>query len=255
MTSSKVFLRLVTLAIVCLAWQILATAANQILIPTFTETIAAVFKLVGEPEFWEAMILSNQALLLGFALSLAVGIPLGLLMGRIDTLDQAVTPYIAILLTLPMAGIIPLLIMSTGLGLASRTIVVFLFAVVMIIVNSRAGVRQVDPSLVEMCRSFGGNERQIVRRILLPGALPAVLAGVRIGIGRGMSGMVIVELLMVSTGVGYLILQYRAYFQPDLLYAAVMILVAEGLLLVALARRIERGLAPWATPRGIREGN
>jgi ABC-type nitrate/sulfonate/bicarbonate transport system permease component len=128
-----------------------------------------------------------------------------------------------------------------------------MFSITMVIVNSRAGVRQVDPSFIEMARCFGANERQIWARVLLPGALPAIMTGVRIGLGRAITGMVIVELLLVSVGLGNLILRYSARFESDKLYALIIIIVAEALILISLTRRLERAVAPWSRSAGFRE--
>jgi ABC-type nitrate/sulfonate/bicarbonate transport system permease component len=144
----------------------------------------------------------------------------------------------------PMAAIIPLLMMSVGFGLASRVILVTILSIVMVVVNCRAGVRQVDPSLIEMARSFGATERQVWSRILLPGALPAIMTGIRLGVGRAVTGMVIVELLLVSAALGGLILEYRGLFKAPLLYGTIVIILAEALLLISAARWATRWVRP-----------
>jgi ABC-type nitrate/sulfonate/bicarbonate transport system permease component len=229
------------------SWQLFADAAGGLLIPTFTETLTALGGLFSNPELWEGLLVSNQALVIGFAASIVLGIPLGLLMGRFRTLEQLSDPYINIMLVTPMAAVIPLLVMSVGVGLASRVVLVVLFALPMVIVNTQAGVRQVDDRLIEMARSFGANEREIWWRILLRGAMPGVMAGVRIGLGRAITGMVVVELLMVSVGLGGLILDFRAFFLVGDLYAVVIIVVVEALVLVSAARWLERRVIPWAS--------
>jgi NitT/TauT family transport system permease protein len=119
----------------------------------------------------------------------------------------------------------------------------------MVIVNARAGIRQIDASLIEMSRTYGASEDQIWRRILIPGALPAIMTGVRLALGRAVTGMVIVELLMVSVGFGGLILEYRGLFEAPKLYATIVIILAEALMLIAAARWVERKATPWAAPR------
>jgi NitT/TauT family transport system permease protein len=249
---SRTAARLLTLAVIGGVWEWYASSSKSLLIPTFTGTMGATAELLTDETLWTAMFISNQALVIGFTLALVVGIPLGLAMGRFTTMERATDPYVSIFLVMPMAALIPLLIMSTGIGLTSRVILVFLFALVMIVVNSRTGVRQVDPSLIEMAKSFGASEGQLWWRILLPGSLPAVMTGVRIGLGRAITGMILVELLMVSVGLGGLILRYRGLFKPEELYATVIIVVLEALVLITLARWLERVVAPWATQGGLR---
>jgi len=238
--------RIVAFLVFAGLWQAFATSANSLLIPTFTATVSAFLRLIASSELWRALLVSNQALVIGFGASVVIGIPVGLLIGRFRILEKVADPYVSIMLVTPMAAIIPLMVMSVGIGLASRAMLVALFALPMVIVNTRAGVRQVDDRLVEMARSYNATERQIWTRILLRGAMPGVMAGVRIGLGRGITGMVVVELLMVSVGLGGLILEYRAFFRTADLYAVVIVVVLEALVLVSVAHRIERRMVPWA---------
>jgi NitT/TauT family transport system permease protein len=116
----------------------------------------------------------------------------------------------------------------------------------MVLVNSRAGVRQVDPNLIEMAHSFGANEFELWKRIILPASLPAIMTGVRLALGRAITAMVIVELLMAAVGLGGLIVEARGRFDPDTLYAVVVFVVLEALILISIARWIERRAVPWA---------
>lgn len=234
------------------AWEIYARADGGLLIPTFLETMVALVSLLLDAEMWRALMVSNQALVLGFGFSVVVGIPTGLALGRFHRVERLVNVYLDILLVIPMAALIPILVMSLGIGLTSRVVLVVLFSIVMVIVNCRAGVRQVPPSLIEMALSLGASERQIWRKILLPSALPAIMTGVRIGLGRAITGMIIVELLMVSVGLGGLMIEFRAMFQGADLYAMVIIVVVEALLLISFVRALETRMMPWAkTPRGL----
>jgi NitT/TauT family transport system permease protein len=150
-------------------------------------------------------------------------------------------------LVTPTAGLIPILLMALGFTLASRVVLVVVFAIPMLIVNARAGVRQVDPSLIEMSTSFMANERTIWRKVLLPGALPAIMTGVRLAVGRAITGMVIVELLMFAVGIGNLIIDARGDFDGPTLYGVVILIVVESLILISAARWVERRVAPWAS--------
>jgi ABC-type nitrate/sulfonate/bicarbonate transport system permease component len=238
--------RVLTFVAFAVGWQIYGTFWGGLLVPTFTETVVAFVELMGSPEFWEAFLISNQALVLGFLAAVVIGVPVGVLLGRFRTLERFADVWLNILLVTPMAAIIPILVMSVGFGLLSRVILVTLFAVVMIIVNVRAGVRQVDPSLIQMARSFGAKEPQIWRDVLIPGALPAIMTGIRLGLGRAVTGMVIVELLMVSLALGGLILEFRGMFNGPALYAVIAAILIEALVLISLAQWFERKVAPWA---------
>lgn len=243
---SRWLYRLLTLAVFVGAWELYANLRGGLLTPSFTGTVTALLEELRDAELYQAFLISNQALALGFVVSILLGLPIGLATARFAIVDKLADPYINLLLVTPMAALIPILFMSLGLGLVSRVVLVVVFAIPMVIVNSRAGVRQVDAGLIEMARSFGADERTIWRRILLPGALPAILTGVRLALGRAITGMVIVELLMVSVGIGRLILRYRGLFESESLYAVVILVVIEALVLVSLVRWLERRIAPWA---------
>jgi NitT/TauT family transport system permease protein len=172
-----------------------------------------------------------------------VGVPLGLLLGRAPKLGAFADVFLDILLFTPMPAVIPLLVMVTGLGLGTRLLVVFLFAVAIIVAHAAAGARSVDPGLLEMARAFGARRAQLRRRVLLPGALPAVLVGLRLGLSRAISGMVAVELLLVAVGVGRLIQRFQGDFDAPAVYAVVLVVVAEAVLLAGVLRRVERRLA------------
>ncbi len=245
--------RLIVLAILGTVWELYAGQANSLLIPTFLETVAGTAELLVNPDIWIAFWLSNQALILGFGIGVLSGVLAGLAAARFRNIEGFIDPYLNILLVMPMAALIPLMIMSTGIGLTSRVIVVFLFTIPVIIVNTRTGVRQVEANLLEMATSYGATERQIWRKVLLPGALPAIMTGIRLGLGRAITGMVVIELLFVAVGIGNLINEFRGRFEPGLLYGVVILVVIEALILITVVRTIEHRVAPWARGTTLRE--
>jgi NitT/TauT family transport system permease protein len=245
--------RLIVLVIVGAIWQVWAENANLLLIPTFLEMVVGIGRLLLNPSTYTAFAISNQALVVGFAISVILGILLGLGAARFSGIEGFVDPYLSILLVTPMAAIIPILLMSLGIELSSRVFLVIVFTIPVIIVNTRTGVRQVDPNLIEMAASFGARERQIWSKILLPGSLPAIMTGIRLGLGRAVTGMVIIELLLVAVGIGGLILKFQGQFASDLLYALVILVILEALVLVSAVRFLERRIAPWATGTVLRE--
>jgi ABC-type nitrate/sulfonate/bicarbonate transport system permease component len=223
----------------------LAIRLNSLLLPSFTETVAALARLLATGLLWEAVWISNQAMVLGFSLAAFVGILLGLLMGRWRAAERYLDPYLNILLVTSKSALIPIVIMAAGLGLLSRVLVVFISAVVVITVNVRAGLRMIDPAWIEMARSFGATERQLWRRVFLRGAFPAILTGLRLGLARSVSGMITVELLLIALGIGRLILYFRETFDAASLYAMVIVVVAEAIVLLQACRWFERRMTPW----------
>ncbi|MGH2628097.1 MAG: ABC transporter permease [Anaerolineales bacterium] len=233
-------LRLTSVITMLAVWEALGRGLGGLLMPTASETLAALVRLLRGGELWRALWISNQALLIGYLAALLVGIPLGLAIGRWRQVERPVDLYLNLLLVTPVSALIPILIMALGLGVAARAVVVFTFAVAIVAVNTRAGLRDIDPALIEMARSFGASEAQLWRKILLPGARPALLAGARLGLARAISGMVAVELLLVSVGVGRLLLRFQADFDAGAVYAVVLIVAAQAVLLTGWLRRWER---------------
>lgn len=232
-------------------WEWFGRTRGGLLFAPFSETFVAWIALVSQPEIYEALWLSNQAMLLGFALAVFLGIPIGLLIGRLEKLEKFLDIYLNILLVTPMSALIPIIIVALGIDLSSRVLVVFLFSFPIITVNTRTGLKNLDPSLIEMARSFGATELQLWRRILLPGATPAMMAGIRLGLGRALSGMIVVELLLVAVGVGAMILNSMGFFKPEITYSVIIVIIIEVMVVMGIAKRIEERLVSWR-PRGER---
>ncbi len=238
--------RIIAFVVFAVAWELSAIAADSILIPTFTETLAAFYETTFVTgEIWPALWVSNTPLIIGYIISVMISVPLGLAMTRWRVLDKALSPVTAMALSLPIAPLIPIILVALGFGLAPKVVLIVLFSWVYITTNVRAGTRTVDKSLVEMARSMGASERQVWFRILIPGAIPAVFAGLRIGLGRAFAGMVIVELIMLPVGIGALLLDYRGDFKAGLLYATTILVVIEAVTLAIVMQALERHLIRW----------
>ncbi|WP_417250684.1 ABC transporter permease [Celeribacter sp.] len=216
------------------------------MIPTFLETAQALYQtMFVTGEIWPALWVSNLPLIIGFLVSVGISVPLGLAMARWKLVDEMLSPVTALALSLPIAPLIPVVLVALGMGQAPKVVIIVLFSWVFITTNVRAGTRRVDRSLVDMARSFGASERQVWFRILIPGAIPAVFAGLRIGLGRAFAGMVIVELIMLPVGIGALLLDYRGDFKAGLLYATTILVVIEAVVLAVAMQALERHLIKW----------
>ena len=180
-----------------------------------------------------------------FALAALFGVVLGLLMGRFRAVEHFLDLYVNALMSAPSTAFVPVLILWFGLGVESRIAVVFLFAVFVIIINTMTGVKQVDTVLVEMARSFGAREREIFFKIMLPAALPAIMAGLRLGIGRAVKGMVTAEMLLTLTGIGAMIMQYGSSFATDSLFAVILTILILALLTMKAVQWLDRRLTGW----------
>jgi ABC-type nitrate/sulfonate/bicarbonate transport system permease component len=233
-----------------LVWQLYGlTRENNLFIPTFTQTVGSLVGQMGTAEFWQSYATTLVPFVIGWLVALALGIAFGVAMGLSPTLSKLSMPYFAFLNALPVSALVPLVVIAFGINLAAGATLVFLFAIVDVVLTASAGVRYVDKDLVEMARSFGMSPARRFRRVIWPGAMPGVMAAVRVGTGRAIVGMVVMELLLVSSGVGKLITRYKDTFQSAELYAVVMSLGIFGLVMLGLTRALERRVLSWQPAR------
>jgi NitT/TauT family transport system permease protein len=228
------------------AWHFHARASPSLLFPPPLAVAVALGELLADPGFHAALWTSNQALLLGFVLAASTGIPVGVTLGTWPRVGRAADVYLDLMLITPMPALAPLLVMATGLGLASRVLVVWLFAFGVVAVAAAAGVRHADPACVEMARAFGASRWRVWWSVLLPGARPAIAGGLRLALGRAVSGMIAAELFVVAVGVGRLLLRFQGDFEAAHAYALALVVTAEGVLLASVAARLERRWTRWA---------
>ena len=225
--------------VLILAWEWYGRVHGGLLFTSFTRTAAELLVMLRSGEMGQAFVVSNQAMLLGLLGGGAPGVVTGLLIGRYRILERILDPYLNAMIVAPMAALIPVIISAAGIGLGSRVLVIFTFVFPIVVVNTRAGLRSIDPDWIEMARSFGASELELWRSVLLPAAAPAILAGLRLGAGRALSGMIVVELLLVAVGLGRLILEGIGLFRPEISYAVIIVVILEAVLLMGLLRRIE----------------
>lgn len=205
--------------------------------------MAALGDIVIGGEIWEPLWVSNQTMVVGFLIASALAIPTGLIMGRSVIVDRAASPWVSIMVVLPQAPLLPVLVIMVGLNSTAAVLLVITFVFVYVVLNTRAGIRSIDRGLIEMAVSFGANERAIWREVLIPGAMPAIGTGLRIGLGRAFAGMILGELLLLSRGIGLLVLEYRGTFRSAHLFATVAVLLIEAVAIGVVMRRLEARFA------------
>jgi NitT/TauT family transport system permease protein len=184
---------------------------------------------------------------IGFALAGVVGVLAGLAMGRYRYVEYALDPYVWLLYSSPVIALFPLFVLMLGLGHPTVIAITFLTAVVPVIINASQGVRDVDRRLLQTARSFGAGEADLLRKIILPGSVPAVMAGLRLGMGRALVGMVVGEFFAGNGGIGYNVAYYASKLQTTAVLAAIVVVVVAGVLLNLLARWLERLADSWRT--------
>jgi NitT/TauT family transport system permease protein len=179
----------------------------------------------------------------GFALALLIGVPVGLMLGTFPTLRHLLDPPLMAVYATPQLALLPIFVLWLGIGMASKIAVVFIGASIPIIVNSMAGVRQVERPLVLAARSFCATRRDVFLKVMLPASLPAVMIGIRLGLSRAVLGVVVAEMYVSQEGVGNQIMRLGSAFRVDHLLVYVLLVSAFGLGATTAARKLEERMA------------
>jgi NitT/TauT family transport system permease protein len=233
--------------LVALVWELVArfVITSTLLFVPFSSVVVTLVKSLQSGELAYHTWVSGVEFFLGFALAAVVGIPLGLAMATNETLSDFVDPVLAALYATPTVALAPLFILWLGVDTPSKIAVVFLVAVFPILINTATGVRSVDGHLVEAAHAFGSSRLQIFTKVLVPSSLPFIIAGLRLGVGRGIVGVVVGELFGARAGLGFMLIQAGQVFDTAGLFAGVLVLAVTGVLSVAVLQRLEQRLAPW----------
>ena len=238
-------IRVTTVGVFLLVWEVYGRSLNPIFLSYPLAILSAAVELITSGELLAALLKSLQGLAIGFSLAVVVGITLGILMGRYRTLYYALDPFVVALYATPGVALIPLIMLWFGLGLQAKIVIIFEACFFPIVLNTFAGVRNVSRANVDVARAYGASERQILRLVLLPSALPFIMAGIRLAVGRGVIGMVVAEFFTSLSGIGSLIIIYSNAFATAKLFVPVITLSLLGVSLTALAQHLERRMAPW----------
>src|SRR5919106_778878 len=201
---------------------------------------------------WNDLAVSSKAFLWGFSLAVVVGIPIGVFMGWRRRAEYTLDPFFTALYASPLVALAPLLIIIFGVGLTGKVALIFLLTVFPFIFNVFAGVKCTDRLLVNVVRSFGGKEKHIYFKVILPSILPYIVAGARAAIGRGIVGILVTEFYAASEGIGFAISRFGdTYRLPDM-FAAILVLMIMAVALPEGLRKLETFLTPWKTGQEAR---
>ena len=206
---------------------------------------AAFYDLLLDGTIEKHFYVSAVAFLSGLGLSIIVGLPVGLLMGRSATLEQLLDPYVTAANATPRIVFLPLLILWFGIGIWSKILIVFAGAVFPLLINTYVGVKNVNRVLVNVVRSFGAKEWQVMKIVVLPNSVPYIIAGLRLAIGRAILGVVVGEFFGSSHGLGYMIASAATNYKVDVVFVGVAIFMAMSVLLTLAIKQLESRLASW----------
>jgi NitT/TauT family transport system permease protein len=242
---AKPFLwQLVSFALVFGLWEFAGRWPISFAFPPFSKTLAALLGMIADGSLLKAYQSTLQPLLIGIVLCSVIGIGFGIGMGLSRTIEWLSLPVFIVLQAAPMAAIIPLITYMYGIGTTAKVLAVVVLAAPVIVMNSYKGIRNTNPSLIQMCRSFLGTRRQEVIKIILPHAAALIFAGLRLGMAMGFIGIVIAELLITPTGIGDLITYNSSVADYPKMFAAIASIVLFAALTIHALERLERKLFP-----------
>jgi ABC-type nitrate/sulfonate/bicarbonate transport system permease component len=233
-------------ALILIVWQIVGPHISPIFFTYPTKIAVAFYDLTVSGDLPYYLAQSLEVMIYGLTLAILVGIPLAILMARVRWLDWALDLPINALYATPLVAVVPLLVLWFGIYLKAKIIVVFLFAVFPVLINTYQGVRECDKNMLEVAHSFRSNEWRIWQDVLLPFAVPYIIAGVRLAIGRGLIGMIIAEFYTTISGLGFMITRYANNFEMDKTFVPVIVLMTLGVSLTSLLKWLGHRIAPWS---------
>lgn len=221
-------------------WQYVGKREGDFFLAPPTSVLDAGEEAISSGQMWDAVSDTMLGIVIGFAIAAVIGVVAGTLMGSYRMAASALNPVVSAGYVIPEAAIVPLLIIWFGLGMTPRIVAVVLFAVFEITVSTYAGVKNVDPTLSEVARSFGAKRLQVFRKVVFMAALPYVFAGLRMGAARAVKGMVVAELLFAATGIGGAIQDAANAYQTDKVMVFVIVITVLGVAFAGLVQLAER---------------
>jgi len=181
----------------------------------------------------------------GFLLAIVVGVPFGFLMATRNKFNNFLDPWVSCIYATPRAALAPIVVVWFGLGIFPTSVVVFLGAVFPILLNTFTGIKSVRQNLIDVVRAFGGSAWQIFFKVMIPDATPAIIAGMRLAVGRAVIGVVVGELFGAEAGLGSMVYLYSQRFTPGPVFVGIVVLVIFGTATFFALEKLQRWVSPW----------
>jgi len=237
---------LLSLVIVALVWEIAGRSGRwPLILAPISEIWVKFLQLAATGELMRHVLVSLNEFFVGFAIAAVLGILLGIAIASSEAVKDFIDPWVSAVYATPTVALAPLFIFMFGIDAPSKMAVVFLLAIFPVVINTATGIRATDQVYIEAARSFSASRGQIFTKVLIPSALPFIVAGLRLGIGRGLVGVVVGEFIGARAGLGYLIFRSSQAFQIDAMWVGVFLLAGTGVLAVIVLQKVERRMAPW----------
>ncbi|MDA0260839.1 MAG: ABC transporter permease [Proteobacteria bacterium] len=235
-------------------WEFTGRDANELFMSYPSAILKAAWIITVDGSLAEALQASLVPFAIGMTISIVGGIIFGVIMARVWLFEYIIDPYVNALYAIPRLALVPLITLAAGLQMGGKVTIIVSLAIFPIIINTYAGMKDVRGSVLEIGNAFCASERQIFFKIVLPYAIPFIMAGIRLSIGLGIIGMVVAELFTAVTGLGGLIVRYANAFATDRLFVPIVLLAIMGILITQFAQFIEYRLSRWRVLERERAG-
>ncbi len=221
------------------------SAGTKLFFTTPSQIGGTLWTMFATGSVWEPLAVSASGFAIGLGLAIVIGLPLGVLIGRSRTLNAMLDPFITAFNATPRLVFLPILMLWFGLGLEAKVVIVFIGALFPILINTYEGVRNSDKLLINVVRSFGAGEWDVARLVVVPNAMPYIVAGLRLAIGRAVLGVVVAEFFGSESGLGVMMVQAAGRYQVDIVFAGLIIFAALSLAMTAAVQMLEKRLNRW----------
>jgi taurine transport system permease protein len=248
----RVIVTIVNLVLFCIAWEAGAGLVDErIILPKLSAVIGEIARMQEEGTLAPNLLISLRIYVIGMALSMALSIPLGLLLGGVKILDRVVSPYLWVIYTTPLVILMPLILLWVGINDTARVLLVFISAVPAIVVVVMEGVKTVDISLLRAAQSFGASRRALFLKVILPATIPFIGTGVKMGVSRGLIGLFVGELFVSTNGIGHILAFAARFFNTARAYAVLLIFIFFSMAMVGASQYVEKKLSVWRAPQSL----
>lgn len=242
-----VIVRLFAVLIGVLLWELYARGQPPYLFPGLEGIADALVQQYREDGLMVALQNSMFTMALGYAIAIVVGIPLGLAMGLNEYLDTAINPYLNAMYVSPISAMVPIFILVGGPTFEVRVFIVFLFCIFEITIDTYEGVETTPRGLLEVADSFGASTWYKIKKVVIPHDLPYITAGLRLGLGRGIQGMILAEVLIEFVNLGGIIRTWSELFQIAGVLSIVLLLMVISIVLTRVIQLAENQIIDWDT--------
>jgi len=254
----SVALGTLTIVLLLVIWELLPhflplRQGTRLFFTVPSRIFATLWQMLATGTIWAPLGVSAAAFAIGLGLAIVAGLPLGILLGRSATLNAMFDPFVTALNATPRLVFLPLLMLWLGIGLWSKVAVVFLGALFPLLINTHEGVRNADKLLINVVRSFGANRWDVARLVVIPNALPFIVVGLRLAIGRAILGVVVAEFFGAQEGLGVVMVRAASSFNVDIVFAGLVVFAALSLVMTGLVKLLEDRMSRWRPQRAENE--